>query len=61
MGKRQQRNARIVQQRTENRQQGRPTYRGTGKKSGCPLAALFAVAAVVAHSYTYVQIGGWLS
>lgn len=62
MGWLSQRNTRIELQRARNANQGRPVYRGTGKKKGgCPLAALLAVAAVVAHSYTYVQIGGWVS
>jgi hypothetical protein len=56
------RNTRIEAQRARNAAQGRPSYRGTGKKSsGCPLWAVAALASVGAHVYAYVEIGRWLA
>lgn len=62
--RRQQRNARIVMQRTENKQQGRPTYAGTGKKKkakrSCPGLTLLA-AGSVANAYTLLEATRWMS
>lgn len=61
--KRQQRNARIIMQRTENKQQGRPTYANTGKKKtkrGCPGLTVLA-AGLVANASTYIEAARWLS
>lgn len=60
--KRQQRNARIIMQRTENKQQGRPTYANTGKKKSrtCPGLTLFG-AGFASQAYAVIEAMRWIS
>lgn len=61
MGWFQQRNTRIELQRARNANQGRPVYRGTGKKKrGCPGLTLIA-AGLASQFLPYFDPARWLS